>query len=200
MPTQTGGPEGDGPRGAEDASGHLVEPPVEIDRSIAQKGGDDLQGLLEAPDALIEWEAEHPVFRLPVSRAEAEDEATARYLVQRVGHFGEKGRVTEEGRDDERPEGDRGGDAGERAEEGERLPAAEFVRFAGAVNQVIGEPERIETDRLGGQRQRFDVAEAAGLIVPRDLRRPHDRADSHGSRALALPHHGSRVRRLRDEP
>ena len=58
-------------------------------------GCDDLDRLLEAADAVVEGVAEGVVLRFVPAGAEAEDEAAAADLVDRLGHLGHQARVAE---------------------------------------------------------------------------------------------------------
>ena len=107
---------GRGGGGQQDRVVDVVEAPVERHPLAADERQDDLERLLEPPDAMVERVAEGGVLRLVPARAEAEDQAAVRDLVDRRGHLrGERGRPEPGAQDDRaelRPLG-RGGDGGE---------------------------------------------------------------------------------------
>ena len=122
---------------------------VEVDRSLAQQGADDGEGLREPADAMVVGEAEGVVLPPIPSGAETEDQTSAGDGIDGGRHLGQHGRRVEARRRDQRAEPDGRGGGGDRGERCPHLPRSS-VTDVESVEQVVAEPERIEPDRLGG--------------------------------------------------
>src|SRR5204862_6539215 len=84
----------------------LVEAPVEVDRAVPEQRPDDRERLVETGDPLLEREAEGPELDVVPARAEPEDEAATRDLVDRRRLLREQGGIVEAGAGDERSDRD----------------------------------------------------------------------------------------------
>ena len=143
-------PAAGGPRPARQqlAVAGLVVAPVEVDRAVAEQAADDREGLLEPVDSMIERNPERPELRLVPAGAEAQDQPSARDLVDRVGALGEDGRVVERGAGDERPQLDPAGRGGDAREHRPGLPRTPRSPLPPAVEEVLAEPERVVAEVL----------------------------------------------------
>src|SRR5207249_3429275 len=102
----------------------LVVLPLEIDVALAEQRDDDLERFLEAAGAVVERVAVCIELRLVVACAKAKDQASAADFVERVGHFGEQGRVAKGGAGHERSERHSARDRRQGAQQRPRLPGA----------------------------------------------------------------------------
>jgi hypothetical protein len=164
----------------------------EVDFALAQQPADDGQRLLEAAGEVVEGVAEGGVFGLLPAGPQAEDQAAAADLLERVGHLGQQGRVAKAGAGDERAEGDALGDHGQRAEQRPGLVRAvapavrDHDRRRVAVDQVVGHPEGVEADRLGHLRH---VAQLGPADHPPGVAAQLAAAQHQPQLELAIRHH-----------
>jgi hypothetical protein len=94
---------------------------------------------------VIELETERVELGLVPPCADAKDEASAADRIERVGAPGDEPGVAERRAQDERTELHARGRLGQRAERRERLPDAARLSIAALDEQVIGDPDGVET-------------------------------------------------------
>ena len=128
---------------------------------------DDRHRLLEAADAVVVREAERLVLVAGVAAADAEDDPPAAHLLHRIHDLGEHAGIAVAGAGDEGAEFDArharrdGGhqrpaipEAGGRLLLAARRPVRVQAEFAARVEEVVGEPERVEPHLLRALRER----------------------------------------------
>jgi hypothetical protein len=147
--------------------------------ALPQQRVDDANRILEARDAVVEWQTELVELRLVPSRAEPEDEASPADVVDRLGHLRDHAGVAEAGAGDERADGDVRHARGDARHHRERLPHPALSLFRGAEGEVVGEPESVEADLAGDLGHFGDVGEMRGAAEGRALGDRHHQPDSH---------------------
>ena len=143
--------------------------PSWVERPVAQHRGDDAEAVLEARESIVERDVVARELDLVPAGADAEDDATATHLVERLGHLREEGRVAEGEGQDVRAELDPGRGRRERGQQRPRLPGAAPVAVGITEADVVRHPDGIEADGLGAVRHRPDVRPARGAAVHRSL-------------------------------
>ena len=138
-------------RGQELAVTRLEEPTVEIDATLGKKGRIDREGLLEPRDPLVERKAEGAELRVVPARPETEDQPPAGDLVDRARRAwrASPGRGTRSPRRAARA--DPLGRLGEGGEHRPHLPRPARRPVGVAVEQMVAEPDAVESDGLGGR-------------------------------------------------
>jgi hypothetical protein len=121
-----------------------------IRSALAEELADDHEGLLEAAHPMVVREAERPILRLVPAGAQAEDQPPAGDLVDGVRLGSEHGRVVEARRGHQRTQLDPRRDRRQRGERAPRLPWRDRLRPPVPIQQVVADPDRVETDRLRG--------------------------------------------------
>jgi len=171
-----GGPPGRGPRG----SSWAFSAAWYVPEKSAQQGDDDLQGLLEPGDTMVERDAECLELRLVPSGADAQDQAPAADLVDGGGHLGQHGGIAE---GDGHHQGSQLDTPGVRRQRGEHGPGLVDPRgrLGGeSEEQVVVDPDRVES---------------AGLCRPRDRAQIRVGRRSSGDLPLADGHHHADLHR-----
>jgi hypothetical protein len=131
----------------------LVILAVEIDRSVPQQAVDDRDRFLEPGDAVIEGVAEGAVLRFVPTGADPDDQAPAADLLDRVGHLGEERRIAERGTQYPGADLDPFRRRGERGNERPAFPNAIVGNSLEPVDQMVGDPDRIESGLLRQRRE-----------------------------------------------
>ena len=132
----------------------VVEPPVERHPLAADERRDDLERLLEPPDAVVERVAEGRVLGLVPARAEAEDQAAVRDLVDRRRHLrGQRRRPEAGARGRSCPSSARSVAAATAASSDIASWMPVLVLVGEAEDQVVVEPQAVDAARLGEPRE-----------------------------------------------
>ena len=150
--------------------------PPEIGTAGPQQLGDDRHRLLKTVDPVIEREAEGRVLRLVPTGAEPKDQTTAADLVDGISHLGKVGRVAEAGAEDERPDFGAVCHCGEGGNQRPAFPRA-TLHIVVPLDEVIGYPDRVETDRFGRLGHCAQVGPAGGCSVHLALGLGQEQAD-----------------------
>jgi len=190
-----------GGRREEDGALDAVEPPLERHALAREQPRDDRERLLEPGHLPVGGEAERLELGVVPARAEAEAEAAAGDLVDPGRHPCEEPRRVERGRGDERPELDALRGRGQRGEQRPGVPRAPFLAAVAAVEQVVADPDRVESGLLGrpGDREQLGpahlaldlgelYADAQPLVAPMAHPPAHPRTDVSRGAAEARPH------------
>src|SRR6266550_4322431 len=103
---------------------------------------------------MIERVAKCLVFRLVPTRAKSQDKAPTADLIECIGHLRQHGRRTERGTDNEH---------------GERLPGRAFGLIGETVDEMVRQPERVETHLFSDQRHFSKITEGRRSSIQRTL-------------------------------
>ena len=139
----------------------------ETDLVAGEQSADDLERLGEPRYAPVEGKAERAELGLVPACADAEDESSARDLVDRRRGARQDPRRVERGRGHERPEPHPGRHRRERGELRPDVPGRALRLAAAAVEQMVAEPRGFEAALLDRERDRAHFRPAN---VPLDLR------------------------------
>ena len=141
---------------------------------------------------MVEREAERPELGLVPARPEPEHEPAAGDLVDRRGLLREHGRVVEARAGDERPDGDGRRRGRQGRHERPRFPRTARLPIGPAVEEVLADPHRVETQVLDRARHVEELGPAHVALdlgeLDADLERTrlHRRSVPKGGRARTL--------------
>lgn len=126
---------------------------------------------------MVEGEAKGPVLGLVPAGAQPQDQPPPADLVHGMGHLGQQGRVTEgiaghQGAQLHPLRGSR-----QRRKHAPALPDAGGLAGLEAVEQVVVDPDRIETQLLGQARQALDLGEGHRPPQGLDFSQHNDNTD-----------------------
>ena len=114
---------------------------------------------------MVEREAERLELSLIPARANAQDQAATRDLLDGVRDFGQEGGIAECRADDERSQLSPVRDRCQRRKLRHALPRAARFGVGRAVNQVVRDPDGVNADHLTNVRHYPRVRPARGLAV-----------------------------------
>ena len=131
----------------------LGEAAVHADALAGQQPVHDLERLGEARHAAVVGQAERAELALVPAGAEAEHEAAAADVIDGGRHLRQQAGAVEGRAGHQRAERDPFGRRGKRRQHRPDLPGPALgAAVLGGVEQVIAEPDRVESDLLGGRR------------------------------------------------
>src|SRR6266480_18063 len=118
---------------------------------------------------MIERVAKRFIFRLVPTRAKTKDEAPTTDLVECIGHLRQHRRGTERGTDNKRAECDMCGNGRQSAEHSERLPGRAFCLIGETVDEMVRQPDRVETHLFSDLRYFSKIVEGRRSPIQRTL-------------------------------
>ena len=154
-----------------------MEGALDVGVAGAQEGHDDLRRLLEPSDDVVLWQPERMGLTPRMTRAQTKDETAAADLVERLDRLRGDARVAVQGGQDPGTDLDprRGGRNGPR--HGDALPEPLRWSVGRPPQQLIGHPDRVETDLLGMTGDVPDLVPARRRTVDEDIPRGEHETD-----------------------